>query len=742
MAPTYSMPYNPADYVASEALLPEEFFGYADIPTLVNIHEVLCNSETQDDVELATWIQERYLSAPRNASLTEPMRTAQEFSRLDRAYRRVRSLSGKTQDKWPILDLHFKEMSSAMVRNNARGEAAPGVMFPIDGLQKKACLAGQPPHGFVTPDASVGPELQVPFGTPKPSRYQPYVQTYPRPTQQTPVPLPSNVTSKSSGEPSFESQTVPSHRSQNSAASSQSNQQETHLASKSDSHAMSQTEPPPSGLPKTEEALGQTSPNDKSGAFLSNPIGGTVSRNISSNPSEDLQAESEVRDAGAGKVRGPNGRYLPKDDVEPETKKAKKPKKAVKPRTGLRNMKKQESPAPNTVGEKTETAPAEDEDLMADVQPPSPPVSSYEAEEMNGVEDVTSVNLASDIVVPSTTDLATSPTAVNEQEAEMEEEVASGSGSASAYLLAAAADPVPSNLDKLPPNSRKSIKRKSEPTATSGDRKRGKHGGIVGRPRKSEQQGSDTSDQAPVQQEDENVTRTEDPPQMVTRRATRRSAAANLNASETNKPDATSTANSPIKAPVDQPLSTSKKPSKSKRNPRKSSAPDEDEVMSGTEDRETASREETLKPTPIVREASSTPSYALGSVAPSQLPDNHFLSIGISRTSSPALHPQPSSHQPYQSPYQAVPPTPPPTVVAKTPLINGTTSTYPPGHVEYFARITTSNGSTMDLPIEESQIERKEMETIKRYAEYNAVPNAVPVLYPQFRQIWAFAKQG
>ncbi|KAI4924125.1 hypothetical protein J4E85_008285 [Alternaria conjuncta] len=677
MAPTYSMPYNPADYVASEALLPEEFFGYADIPTLVKIHEVLCNSETQDDVELATWIQERYLSAPRNASLTEPMRTAQEFSRLDRAYRRVRSLSGKTQDKWPILDLHFKEMSSAMVRNNARGEAAPGVMFPIDGLQKKACLAGQPPHGFVTPDAS-----------------------------------------------------------------SQSNQQETHLASKSDSHAMSQTEPPPSGLPKTEEALGQTSPNDKSGALLSNPIGGTVSRNISSNPSEDLQAESEVRDAGAGKVRGPNGRYLPKDDVEPETKKAKKPKKAVKPRTGLRNMKKQESPALNTVGEKTETAPAQDEDLMADVQPPSPPVSSQKAEEMNGVEDVTSVNPASDIVVPSTTDLATSPTAVNEQEAEMEEEVASGSGSASAYLLAAAADPVPSNLDKLPPNSRKSIKRKSEPTATSGDRKRGKHGGIVGRPRKSEQQESDTSDQAPVQQEDENVTRTEDPPQMVTRRATRRSAAANLNASETNKPDATSTANSPIKAPVDQPLSTSKKPSKSKRNPRKSSAPDEDEVMSGTEDRETASREETLKPTPIVREASSTPSYALGSVAPSQLPDNHFLSIGISRTSSPALHPQPSSHQPYQSPYQAVPPTPPPTVVAKRPLVNGTTSTYPPGHVEYFARITTSNGSTMDLPIEESQIERKEMETIKRYAEYNAVPNAVPVLYPQFRQIWAFAKQG
>jgi hypothetical protein len=228
---------------------------------------------------------------------------------------------------------------------------------------------------------------------------------------------------------------------------------------------------------------------------------------------------------------------------------------------------------------------------------------------------------------------------------------------------------------------------------------------------------------------------------MVTRRTTRRSAAANLDASEISKTDATSTAKLPIKASVEQPLSTSKKPSKSKPTLKRSSAPDEDELMSGVEDYAAASREETLKPTTNISEASTTPSYALGSIAPSQLPDNHFLSIGISRTSSPAFHPQPSSHQPYQSPYQAVPPTPPPTVVAKKTIINGTTYTYPPGHVEYFARITTGNGSTMDLPIEEDQIESKEIEMIKKYAEYNAVPDAVPVLYNHFRNIFAFAKQ-
>ncbi|KAI4946499.1 hypothetical protein J4E91_007187 [Alternaria rosae] len=741
MAPTPSMPYNPADYVVSEALLPEEFFGYADIEALVKIHEVLCNSETQDDVELATWIQENYLSAPRNASGTKVMRTAQEFGRLDRAYRRVRSLSGKTQDKWPILDIHFKEMSSAMVRNNARGEAAPGVMFPIDGLQKKACLAGQPPNGFVRPDVSAGPEIQVPFGTTKPSRYQPYVQTYPHLTRQTPVPLSPNVPSKSSGERSSENQFAPPEQPQLSTASSQSIPQHTDVSSESDGQAMSQSEQPASVLPQSVEALGQTLSNDKGDAPPSRPVGGTMSRRTSSNVSGDLQAEPAVRDAGAGKVRGPNGRYLPKDDIEPDTKKAKKSKKAVKPRMGLRNMKKRESPAPDTVDENPETPRAEDGDLMVDVQSPSPPVSGHNVKEMNGVEDVTPVTTASDIVVPSTTNLATSPTVVSEREAEMEEEVASGSGSAPAYLLAAAADPVPSNLDKLPPNSRMSIKRKSEPTVTSGDRKRGKHGGIVGRPRKSEQHGSHSSDQEPFQQQDEHITETEDPPQMVTRRTTRRSAAANLDASEISKTDATSTAKLPIKASVEQPLSTSKKPSKSKPTLKRSSAPDEDELMSGVEDYAAASREETLKPTTNISEASTTPSYALGSIAPSQLPDNHFLSIGISRTSSPAFHPQPSSHQPYQSPYQAVPPTPPPTVVAKKTIINGTTYTYPPGHVEYFARITTGNGSTMDLPIEEDQIESKEIEMIKKYAEYNAVPDAVPVLYNHFRNIFAFAKQ-
>ena len=64
-----------------------------------------------------------------------------------------------------------------------------------------------------------------------------------------------------------------------------------------------------------------------------------------------------------------------------------------------------------------------------------------------------------------------------------------------------------------------------------------------------------------------------------------------------------------------------------------------------------------------------------------------------------------------------------------------------PGQVEYFARITTGNGDSMDLPIEEDRLESDEVKMIKRYAKYNAGPSVGQVSYTQFRQIYAFAKQ-
>jgi len=142
MAPP-KVPYNPADLGAPNTLLPEEVFGHVDLATLSDIHRFLRESELQDDIELATWVQENYLHGHSEDQSTAIIRTAQGFGQLDRAFRRVRSLTNKAQDKWPFFDRNFKQMSSTTVRNNARGEAAPGVMYSNDGTQEIPKAAGQ-----------------------------------------------------------------------------------------------------------------------------------------------------------------------------------------------------------------------------------------------------------------------------------------------------------------------------------------------------------------------------------------------------------------------------------------------------------------------------------------------------------------------------------------------------------------------------------------------------------------------
>lgn len=72
---------------------------------------------------------------------------------------------------------------------------------------------------------------------------------------------------------------------------------------------------------------------------------------------------------------------------------------------------------------------------------------------------------------------------------------------------------------------------------------------------------------------------------------------------------------------------------------------------------------------------------------------------------------------------------------------NGAVPTgHAPGHVEFFARITTGSGM-MEVPIAPGQLDRNEEKMIRKYAEWNVQSNAVPVPYAQFRQIFAFAIQ-
>lgn len=110
-------------------VLPDHVVGFIDLNTLADIHRYLSESEVEEDVALADWVKEKYLYEPINES-GRTIRTTEGFQKLDTAYRRVRSLTNKAQDKWPFFDRNWKQMSSATVRNNARGEAAPGVSLP------------------------------------------------------------------------------------------------------------------------------------------------------------------------------------------------------------------------------------------------------------------------------------------------------------------------------------------------------------------------------------------------------------------------------------------------------------------------------------------------------------------------------------------------------------------------------------------------------------------------------------
>ncbi|CAN9353627.1 unnamed protein product [Alternaria sp. RS040] len=711
MAPNPNILYDPSDHGEPNSLLPEEVIGHIDLGTLADIHRYLCESELQEDIELAAWMWENYLNGPQNGSSTAEIRTAQAFGKLDRAYRRVRSLTNKAQDKWPFFDRNFKEMSSATVRNNARGEAAPGITYPIDGLQRKSHLTGLSSHGSTESNVSSRPELQAPFDFTTPARYQSQFQDH---LHSTSVPIPSNLSARSSDPPNSETQHVALEHPSSSVASFQNTQECRAQGSfpASDGQAKLRSESLRPDVPQTEEAFDQDMPQDELGASLSAPVGGAMLRHSDSKPTGDLEPEAPVRDAGAGKVRGPNGRYMPRDGVPPGSKKTKKPKKGGKIQPSISNLNKRESSVPKVISQEPEAAPAEGEETFADTQSSSPAVLSQEVEGQHEVQEEASVSLASHALVP--------PTAVDEPEAK-EEKAAPHHGPISAYLLAAEAEAVPSNLDRLPPNSRRPNKRKSEPTVQSGDRKRGKHGGIVGRPRKSEQRKGQESQHDTASPQEETAIDVGDLPQMTTRRATRQTAAANLGTLTSSK----QTENIQPDVAVERFTHSSKKSQKLPQNQEKLSISDGDTEMGEVQENAPATQ----------RKMSEMPSL------PPRTSDNHLVSFGMGRIISSVL-PQPSSRpQAYQSPYQPIPSPPPSASVADETMNKRAKSVNLPSQVEYFARITTGNGDTMDLPIEEDRLESDEVKMIKRYAKYNAGPGVGQVSYTQFRQIYAFAKQ-
>ncbi|KAL1601493.1 hypothetical protein SLS60_006408 [Paraconiothyrium brasiliense] len=91
-----------------------------------NDHE-LTNVKHDDDKNLAIWIKANYLPRDFNGVIDQggvTINGTEGFAKLYNAYKRVRTLTNRAQDKWPFFDRRWKSMTSAQVTKMATSEDA------------------------------------------------------------------------------------------------------------------------------------------------------------------------------------------------------------------------------------------------------------------------------------------------------------------------------------------------------------------------------------------------------------------------------------------------------------------------------------------------------------------------------------------------------------------------------------------------------------------------------------------
>ncbi|KAF1844628.1 uncharacterized protein K460DRAFT_335547 [Cucurbitaria berberidis CBS 394.84] len=699
MVPSSNTPYNPSDNSAPFMVLPEHVFGFVDLKTLADIHQYLRESEAEEDIILANWVKDNYLYEPIDQG-GRTIRTTEGFQNLDKAYRRVRSLTNKAQDKWPFFDRSWKSMPSATVRNNARGEAAPGVSLLGMNCEPRASRVT---NGFDTTKHgdSPAPQLQVPFGRKQPSRY------CPRPSQQTPIPLPANSKKQAKPEDQSDSINQPTplkeleaeqeHEEQSEANSPQELPTSTDIFSGSKIQAMPLSKPAPNDEPEMVRAVSEVSSSEPLDVIT-----------MSDQPELSIESEAEgLRDAGGGKVRGPNGRYLPKDKSSPASAKPRGKSGSARVKD-VKNMKSL-APMRTTLTEARHMSRAStDDDVLVYVQSPSP--SSQDNELENSLSAQAAPTLKADTptsIIASGNDRPTDRAANSDPNNHTHFHNGTSNSSTPSRILAAEAEAVASNLDRLPPGlARGPNKRKSEPLSQQGPRKRG-------RPRKSEQimcsdQKADKGTEENTQQSSSQDATEKQTPRMTTRRTTRHSAATISNApKEGEKP-----------AEEDVDMGGIDIPREDIRTPRQDITPRVDTKPKSSVDT-----------SPRVDLMTGEDTNA-GHEGPSA---NDLLAIGLSKTSSPVQRSEPRQ----------------PTVIVQP--MNGTTDdtpanvpdpTHTPGHVEYFARVHTFNGGVIEIPIVAEKVDNGENELIRKYAEWMGQEGGMDISFKQFRSIFGFAKRG
>ncbi|KAL5466302.1 hypothetical protein PMIN06_000269 [Paraphaeosphaeria minitans] len=139
--------------------------GMVDLPTLAKMCDVLSTSHDDDDRNLAAWIKENYLPHDFDGVIEQggsAIKGAEGFSKLYNAYKRVRILTNRAQDKWPFFDRRWKRMTSAQVTKMATSDdAAPPFTNPAELPMESSPVRESIEEGLAT--SMVQPRARTPF---------------------------------------------------------------------------------------------------------------------------------------------------------------------------------------------------------------------------------------------------------------------------------------------------------------------------------------------------------------------------------------------------------------------------------------------------------------------------------------------------------------------------------------------------------------------------------------------------
>jgi hypothetical protein len=114
--------------------------GYVELQTLSKIEATLRNSTILADIELAHWIQKNYLFQPVGEFEDgRPVQGRDGFERLNHAYKRVRLLTNRAQDKWPFFDRYWKKFPASTVHQASQDFPTSNSMLHNPHCLQKQC---------------------------------------------------------------------------------------------------------------------------------------------------------------------------------------------------------------------------------------------------------------------------------------------------------------------------------------------------------------------------------------------------------------------------------------------------------------------------------------------------------------------------------------------------------------------------------------------------------------------------